>query len=337
MGSKKFSEIRGVVLHKIGEDENRLRLYISDTKDKDKYEIVSRGDTIFTININSLTIERHTVKMAIKRGNMIDLYHCKPNESRDCIPAYYICPPHCSRDTVTHNKSSYGLVFTNIEDAIKKLEKIKEGRYFGALKKGDIIYMVDKAHNRIINLTVEGISRNNIWYSDGKHFNITTSLGDISCYNSEYEENVSLYSDSSFNICLWCSRQISIHMDKSVAEKVLKEYNDIRQNMQKKKAEKPTIPLGTPIRHKDNKNKELHYGDIVSYVRRNGLHGQTDISFGVVIGDTEQKIKILDKEEAKIGKKIVSRRSTNQERFKKSSGMHILDKVNVIRIKEYTK
>lgn len=344
MATKKFDEIRGVVLHKKGTPEDDLRRYAYSGEEAN-HDIVSRGDTIFSINLDSMSIERCTVKMVIReRSGMIKLFYCSTANLRDYIPIndnFYgrNIPDAIKRDAVMYNKSSYGLLFTNMTDAVNKFEKIKNGKYFGALKKGDVIYMVDKANNKIVDLIVEGISHNDEYHTDNKHFNITTNLCDIDCFHSEFEDSASRFSDSGFY--LWHydidKKLVSIHMDKAVAEKVLREYNNNRKNVQKKKDEQPPIPLGTPIRHTDNKGKELHYGDMVSYVRRNGLHGHTDISFGIVVGDSEQKIKILDEEEAKVGKKVVDWWKGNRGGFEESNGIHILEKVNVLRVKEIVK
>ena len=69
-------------------------------------------------------------------------------------------------------------------------------------------------------------------------------------------------------------------------------------------------------------------------MRRNGLYGHTDISFGIIVGDTDKKIKVLDEEEAKIGKKVVDWWRNNRGGFDESTGLHILENVNVLRVKE---
>ena len=154
MATKKFEEVRGVTLRKEGDDEDHLRRFAYNGQEKD-YRIVSRGDVIFVINPKEMTIETCTVKMRERdRSGMIDFYYCDAANLRDFIPTennyYHRNLPTCLKcATVMYNKSSYGLLFTNMNDALKKLEKIEQGKYFGALKAGDIIYMVDKANNKI--------------------------------------------------------------------------------------------------------------------------------------------------------------------------------------------
>ena len=344
MASKKFDNIGGVVLKRIEDGKRYLSAPRGETN---KYEIVSRGDTIFEIDINEKKINTCTVKYKVReRGGMISMRYCDANSNRDFKPTHDTfygrgIPANMKRCDVMYNKSVYGLVCTNMEDALKRLKSINEGNYFGALKRNDVIYLVNKDTEAVEEATVRSISYNNDFYNDGKHFTINTNLCSIYCQYSEYEENVSRFSDGSFYIChddgIYDEKKVSIHMKKATADKVLREYLNSRKNVEKKKAETPEIPAGTPIRHTDNKGKELHYGDVVSYVRRNGLHGHTDISFGIIVGDSEKKIKVLDEEEARVGKKVVDWWRNNRGGFEESKGIHILEQVNVLRIKEAVK
>ena len=58
---------------------------------------------------------------------------------------------------------------------------------------------------------------------------------------------------------------------------------------------------------------------------------------GVIVGDSEKKIKVLDEEEAKVGKNVVDWFRDNRGGFEESKGIHILERVNVLRIKEAVK
>jgi uncharacterized Zn ribbon protein len=130
-------------------------------------------------------------------------------------------------------------------------------------------------------------------------------------------------------------------MDKKDAENVLKNYikdKEKREDNKKKEAEK--TPNGTPIRHKDNKGNELHYGDLVSYVRK-GHYGHTDISFGIIVGDSDKKIRIFDEEEQieirtkrKKRNEDYVRRGYKPEEDDPKDGYHSLEKENILRIKE---
>lgn len=224
-----------------------------------------------------------------------------------------------------YNKSVCGLLCTNMEDAVKRLAKLNDGKYFAALKNGDKIYVVDKENDVVHEETVERVSYNNRWHNDNNHFNILTEHYNFDCSNSEYEENASKFSDKSFYVSGGIDgKKYSIHMDKTVADKVLREYLNAKKKAEKKKAEKPEIPIGTPIRHTDNKKHELHYGDVVAYVKKD-WGGHTDISFGVVCGDSEKKIKIFDGEE--VGKK---KRSWSDEEH---DGIHMLEPANILLIR----
>lgn len=332
MASKKFDAIGGVMLKRKEDGKKSCTAY---TNEKDRYEIVSRGDTIFEIDVDEKKINRCVAKYVCKeRSGMLFIRYCDALVNRDFMPTtntFYgkDIPGNMKSAYVMYNKSSYGLLCTNMEDAVNKLQRINEGKYFGALGEGDKIYMVDKEHENVIEETVERISGNNEYYNDGNHFNIYTEHYHFNCYNSKYEENASKFSDGGFYTYIRnvdC-KKISIHMDKAVAEKVLREYINSKKNTAKKKAETPKIPEGTPIRHKDNKGKDLHYGDTVSYVRKD-YWGHTDISFGVIVGDSEKKIKIFDQEE-----KEYMEKKEKHWTDKSNYGVHILENSNVLLVK----
>ena len=331
MASKKFDNIGGVVLKRIEDGKRYLSAPRGETN---KYEITSRGDTIFEIDVENRKINRCVAKYVCKeRGGMLMIRYCDAMANRDFMPDYdTFYGRHLPNDMKTcyvmYNKSTYGLMCTNMNDAVDKLQKIIDGKYFGALKEGDKIYVVNKENETVTEEKVEGISYNNHWYNDGKHFNIETNEHHFDCYNSQYEENASSFSDKSFYAHTRTDdKKLSIHMDKAVAEKVLREYLNSRKNVEKKKAETPKIPEGTPIRHKDNKEQDLHYGDLVAYVRKD-YWGHTDISNGVIVGDSEKKIKIFDQEEKEYMEKK-ERHLTDKSNF----GVHVLEPANVLLVK----
>lgn len=323
MAKVKFCDLKGVSLRR-REDESVQRDIVCECV-SDEYDIVSRGDVIFEIDLENKTINRCNVKYIYKDYNgEMKIYYCDAKYYRDLKPTketFYdrLIPPHMKCARCMYNKSVYGLLCTNMEDAMKRLAAINAGKYFGALKNGDKIYVVDKESNIVREETVEDASRYEPTYRDYAHFNILTKNYYFECYNSEFEENTSHFSDSYFHVrgqnYLDCHKY-SIHLEKAVADRVLREYLNSKAKTEKKKTEAPEIPVGTPIRHTDNKNQKLHYGDVVAYVRKDWM-GHTDISFGIIIGDSEKKIKILDEEESK--------------------GIHILERVNVLRIKEAVK
>ncbi len=344
MAKVKFGDLNGVLLRR-REDESVQRDIVCECV-LDEYDIVSRGDVIFEIDLENKTINRCNVKYIYKCYNgEMRIYYCDAKYYRDLKPTngtFYDreIPPHMKCVRCMYNKSVYGLLCTNMEDAMKRLAAINSGKYFGALKNGDKIYVVDKESNIVREEIVEDASRNEPHYQDNAHFNILTKNYYFECYNSEFEENASYFSDKHFHVRgqnYLDYRKYSIHLEKDVADRVLREYLNSKAKTEKKKTEVSKILPGTPIRHTDNKGKELHYGDVVSYVRRNGLYGHTDISFGIIIGDSEKKIKVLDEEEAKVGKKVVDWFRNNRGGFEESKGIHILERVNVLRLKEAVK
>ena len=336
MATKKFGELKGVRLRlkEGGTEHDECRRARRD--ELDKYDISYCGDVIFEIDPANKTINRCNVKYLYKDYHgVIVFYYCDAKCNRDFKPTYDTfyggnIPANMKHASVMYNKSVSGLICTNMEEAVKRLNKINNGKCLGALKEGDKLYVVDKEHDVVHEETVQEISYNNRWYNDNEHFNILTEHYRFDCYNSEYEENASKFSDKSFcvkeleEIGYQDNKKYSIHMDKTVADRVLREYLNSKKNAEKKKSEKLEIPIGTPIRHTDNKKKELHYGDVVAYVRKD-WGGHTDISFGVVCGDSEKKIKIFDGEEA--GRK---KHSWDDE---KHDGIHMLEPANILLVR----
>ena len=336
MASKKFDNIGGVVLlHTL----DNKRCLSSDGRHQDEYTITSIGDALFEIDFENKKINTCNAKYVVKdRHGILKIRYCDSSINRNFKPTYDTfygrgLPRGMKYCKVMYNKSVYGLIATNMNDAIDRLQKINDNHYFGALKKGDTLYIVDKEGERIIEDKVKGTHLNNRYYNDGEHFNIETTKYIFDCYNSRFEENASKFSDCGFYVSKGKldDKKTSIHMDKAVAEKVLREYLNSRKNVEKKKAEKPKIPEGTPIRHKDNKDRDLHYGDTVAYVRKD-YWGHTDISYGVIVGDSEKKIKVFDKQEFDEAQKKKDKERPWAEKC--VDGVHILDFVNVLLVKE---
>jgi len=333
MASKKFGDLNGVRLRRRedGTEHGECECRRAGRGEQDKYDIANCGDVIFEIDLANKAINRCNVKYIYKdyHGVMV-FYYCDIKNNRDFKPDYDTfygrnIPPHMKKASCMYNKSVCGLLCTNMEDAVKRLAKLNDGKYFAALKNGDKIYVVDKEYDVVHEETVERVSYNNRWYNDNNHFNILTDHYNFDCCNSEYEENASKFSDKSFYVSGGIDgKKYSIHMDKAVADKVLREYLNAKKKAEKKKAEKLEIPIGTPIRHTDNKKHELHYGDVVAYVRKD-WGGHTDISCGVVCGDSEKKIKIFDGEE--VGKKRHSRCDEEHD------GIHMLEPANILLIR----
>lgn len=335
MASKKFDSLEGVVLLHTLDGRRCLR---SDGRHQEEYTITNIGDVLFEIDVKNKKINTCNAKYVCKdRHGMLEIRYCDSAINRDFKPTYDTfygrgLPKGMKFAYALYNKSVYGLLATNMNDAIDRLQKINDGRYFGALKKGDKLYIVDKEGGQVIEDTVESIQYNNHWYNDGLHFNITTKHYRFNCYKSEFEENASVYSDPTFYVNRGVDKKTSIHMDKAVAEKVLREYLNSKKNAKKKSAEKPKIPEGTPIRHTDNKDSELHYGDTVAYVRKD-YWGHTDISYGVIVGDSEKKIKIFDQEEYKAAEEKRKKKQAVWNYEKNNDGTHMLEPVNILLLK----
>lgn len=329
MAYKKFRELKGVILTNSNETVRSCH-----DRNVNDYEIQSRGDSIFEVDIENKRINKCVVKYNAKLdGIKHKLLYCDFSLNRYFKPTYSTrygsnLPSGLKTAYVTYNKSSFGLLATNMVDAIKKLQKINNGKYFGALKPNDTIYCVNKSANELEELKVVELSYTDEYYNDGEHFNILTNKYRFKCKNSEYEENASAYTDDDFRVTRTRidSKMFSIHMDKETAEKALREYNKSKENATKKKEESAKIPLGTPIRHKDSKGQELHYGDLVAYIKKSH-YGHTRLSTGIIVGDSEKKVKVFDEEEHKNGKPNLWRPNEVEE----ASGIHIIENVNVLR------
>jgi hypothetical protein len=341
MASKKFDSLGGVIMTRTIDGKEVKRSSRCDSDHQDEYSITSIGDVLFEIDLENRKINKCNAKYVVKdRHGMLEIRYCDAAINRDFKPTYDTfygrgLPKGMKLCHVLYNKSVYGLLATNMNDALDRFQKINDGHYFGALKKGDKLYIVDKEGGQVIEDTVESIQYNNNWYNDGGHFNIITKHYRFNCYNSEFEENASAYSDPSFYISMGKKldeKKTSIHLDKAVAEKVLREYLNNRKNVKKKNDEKPKIPEGTPIRHTDNKDNELHYGDTVAYVRKD-YWGHTDISYGVIVGDSEKKIKIYDQEEYKAAEEKRKKKQALWNYEKNNDGTHMLEPVNVLLMK----
>lgn len=341
MASKKFDSIGGVTMTRTIDGKEVKRSLRCDSDHKDEYTITSIGDAIFEIDVKKRKINTCNAKYVCKdRHGMLEIRYCDSAINRDFKPTYDTfygrgLPKGMKFAYALYNKSVYGLLATNMNDAIDRLQKINDGRYFGALKKGDKLYVLDKEGEQVIEDTVESIQYNNNWHNDGLHFNITTKHYRFNCYKSEFEENASIYSDPSFYISRGSKlvdKKTSIHIDKTVAERVLREYLNSRKIVKKKSAEKPKIPEGTPIRHTDNKDSELHYGDTVAYVRKD-YWGHTDISYGVIVGDSVKKIKIFDQEEYEFIKAKKWDKDRNIWTNKENAGVHMIEPVNILLMK----
>lgn len=247
---KKFSEVNGVVRNGVS---------------------LTRGDTIFEVDVDTMSIKRKIVKYCYRDWRGIKtLYFCNLEQNRDFIPTTDTLkniPKTMLIDKVPKRMSHYKLLSTNITEARNILNRIKSGKYFGNLKENDIIYAADKSNNTVVEVEISEVG------DDAEHDFViyTKNHGIIICRDSKYECSMSFFSDLCFytyRTSFGCdSKLLSFHMDKKDAENVLKNYiKDKEKRENNKKKEKEKTPNGMPIRHKDNKGNELHYGDLVSYV-----------------------------------------------------------------------
>ena len=317
--AKTFNDIVGVVaLDKDGKE-------CCDFKEGSKYTITFRGDIIFKLNLHNNTIEKKQVKYVEKfrNGSIVILYVCDANEKRDLIPfgtSRNIMQGKYSLEKVNvlKTRNSSGLFFLKLEDAINHLNDINNGKYFGSLSDGDVIYFCDKAQGCISEIKVNKVGENPLdFYINAEK---DDRNGKILMCDSFYEKNASYFTDCHFYTYKFIGgdfKKYSFHIDKKDAEKALNAYlKSVASSIKKKEKKKEENPIGKPLQLKDNKGHELKIGDRVVYVRKS-YYGHTDLSFAVILGETPTKIKLFDEEE-----KCSERRT----RWGTNNGLHAVEK-----------
>ena len=102
-------------------------------------------------------------------------YYCDIKHNRDFKPDYDTfygrnIPPNMKRASCMYNKSVSGLICTNMEEAVKRLNKINNGKYLGALKEGDKLYVVcGDSEKKIKIFDGEEVGKKKRSWSDEKH------------------------------------------------------------------------------------------------------------------------------------------------------------------------
>lgn len=273
----------------------------------------------------------------LKKGDIIYLidekndYQIKPLKIKS-ITSYYDGKRYDIEGDITEffNKtwSRSGLFCTEEKIATDFVEKvIKKKKLFATLRPGDTFYAINKkCSDFFIEFTVVKVQGDDIFVNDTnrkkpltltKHQMYSTNFLDqfwsIKCKEwGEFENAEGLFINK---------------------EDITTYFTKLEEKRKKKSIDKYVSDLsnqGKPISFLDNKGNQLHYGDKVAYVRRNGLHAHTDISFGIVTGESKTKIKILDEEELKVGKPNADWWNREAGQFVKSDGLHALEPQNVI-------
>ena len=290
-----------------------------------KFSEVKKGDYIYSINPND------GYKVCKLKVEEIKNYWRGPLVFKT---DYWIC-------NVKRNLTRDGLTFTMEEPAVDFVENvIKKKKLFYNLKPGDVIYGANGKYEDIIKLTVisnnlcsvnddsvQAYDKNVLYCNAGKTLGIHLTISQKYCESAAED--------------FWRLRDICPkHWNGDNITMLFINEKDALLYVQKKKREREKKAIekyvkessnhGKPITIRDNKGNELHYGDRVAYVRRNGLNSHTDISFGVVTGESKTKIKILDEEELKNGKPNANWWNHEAGPLLKSDGLHALEPQNVI-------
>jgi hypothetical protein len=283
----------------------------------------------------------------LKKGDTIYLidekndYQIKPLKIKK-ITSYYDGNGYDIEGGITEffNKtwSRSGLFCTEEKIATDFVEKvIKKKKLFATLKPGDVFYAINRKNSSVIvKLTVIKNDPNDfdIYVNSSSKENIGVSFSEHQYYST------SAFDDFWKVICdEWGEFENAegLFINK---EDITTYFTKLEEKRKKKSIDKYVFDLsnhGKPISFLDNKGNQLHYGDKVAYVRRNGLYAHTDISFGIVTGESKTKIKILDEEELKVGKPNTNWWNREAGQFIKSDGLHALEPQNVVFISSVEK
>lgn len=284
-----------------------------------KFKDLKKGDCIFLIDEkNDFKIEKAEIN-GIK--NYRDSNFVTLKTSSD---AYDFLHGDWSRE---------GLICAEEKVATDFVEKvIKKKKLFATLKPGDNIYIANKNEESYGTVTVANVIGNSL-IIESKNKNADEIKINLYDKHGLYSDSYSVFTwrltVNGWGEKSWCERIF-------VNEECVKSYlRKIKERREKKAIDKYVDNIsnyGKPISLVDNKGNQLCCGDKVAYVRRNGLHAHTDISFGIVTGENKTKIKILDEEELKIGKPNVDWWNREEGPFIKSDGIHALEPQNVVLI-----
>lgn len=287
-----------------------------------KFGEVKKGDTVYLID------DKHDYQVKSLKVKKVNKYY--DGNGYVVEGGERFCPENLSR---------FGLLCTEEKIATNFVEKvIKKKKLFATLKPGDTVYYANKKEVNYGKAIIIGVNID----------------GDLLIGNDkDAEEGTPLYFATTHELYSNIHRQkcYKIRCDEwkkgnyteliFINEEDVKSYTEKTKKMLESKAIGKYIDSvsnqGKPISFLDNKGNQLHYGDKVAYVRRNGLHAHTDISFGIVTGESKTKIKILDEEELKVGKPNVDRWRRNEGDFIESDGLHALEPQNVVFISNVEK
>jgi len=199
-------------------------------------------------------------------------------------------------------RSHYGLFFTTEEEALEWQAKLREGKMFAGLKKGDKIYCVSDIYTEEPHEATLIEIKNHNGNADEYELDFGED-GVVFIGTSIYEDRTNEQLDAFFYTYMAkLGHYVKLFLNRDDAVKFIAEY----KKRKKKSATDKYIKQienhdGKPIEHKDNLGNELHYGDTVAYIRRTGCNSHPEIRTGVIVGESKTKITVLDKDEKEKG------------------------------------
>lgn len=323
--AKKFSELKGVTLIQTIHGETKTVYMAYDNKEY-KYEIKSEGDRMYMLDRqNNYEIVELIVKLIIKSWNgKVEISAVKSTDAekvKNYIPHHYGYSDSGSSNYRKYfinfesrgNRSHYGLFFTELKEAEKYQKQLRDHLAFIYLKPGDPVYVVldnSKLITAEVSATKESFEDNHQTFHLG-----LKGIGTALFSHMMYEERASeLLEDYFYTYKMdfkdvvndgverrYYTPEAKFYLKKEDAEKSIK---DSEQRKRKSATDKYLKQLenhdGKPISHSDKKGKQLHYGDRVAYAVSGGS-SYPRISFGVVKGESKERVSIVDEEKDRNG------------------------------------
>ena len=303
MAKKAFSELNGV-RYDLVREKNKLGIGYND-----KRTITSEGDNIYAIDTdnNFEIVNAICKKIYHYYRSRCEVWYCLESEAekfKNYCPggSYNEKMPNGMRlATGKSNRTHNGLLFTDLDEAEEYQAKMREGKTFFQLKKGDTVYAVGGNASEVKKLTVSKTETREE-YDKEYFFIFFKGGGHVQMRHLRYEDKAGILLDYDMyfsdidGLDRWGKGAGNTYffVNENDAAKLLSD----RVKRQKKSATDKYIKKmenydGKPIKHHDSNDNALHYGDKVAYAVSGGSNSPF-VSLGKIVGETEQKIKIED-------------------------------------------
>lgn len=312
MAKKTLNDLLGtrvLVVKSNGEECSKHDMYPTDKLKEIEFE----GDIFYMLDENNnFEIKPVIVKFVSSGRGYNRIYYSEDIEgTKSYIPTWYLEDRKRLNSREVLNKIQYfeykgarshcGRFFANEEDAKEWQKKVREGKVFKTLKKGDTVYFVSSlTTEKPISYIFDRITQH-IGSTANAYELYFKNMGAIIVGETIWEDKLSDNIDS----CYYTyplkrdvhdrSTSIRFFVNEKDAYKAIFETDKRRKKSATDKYIKSIENHdGKPIAHKDNLGNDLHYGDTVAYIRRVGYNGHAQLSRGVVVGESKTTITVLD-------------------------------------------